>query len=305
VSRAVEFNRKRPSAETLRWVEKVLGPGARVVAWRRMTGGIISAVHRLTIDRGGRRVSLVLRQYAAGPPDHPDLVRQEAATLGGVGAAGLPAPEVVAFCADGAEAGGCPSLLMSRLPGRVWLAPEDRADWLGQIARAAAKIHEANVTAPAFQSWIDNDDLVVPASATRPAVWQAAFAVLRQPASPVTTRFIHRDFQHFNFLWHRGRLTGVVDWAVASTGPPDVDAGHCRLNLAVLFGADWAEEFRLAYEAETGRPVDPWWDLHAIASYGDGWPEFIPVQVAGRVPVDTAGMTARIEELLEGTLRRL
>ena len=29
------------------------------------------------------------------------------------------------------------------------------------------------------------------------------------PASP-TLRFIHRDYQHFNLLWSRERLTGVV-----------------------------------------------------------------------------------------------
>jgi hypothetical protein len=54
--------------------------------------------------------------------------------------------------------------------------------------------------------------------------------------------------------------------------PADIDVGHTRLNLAVLFGAGWVEPFRLAYEAETGRAVDPSWDLHAIASCNDSWP---------------------------------
>ena len=80
--------------------------------------------------------------------------------------------------------------------------------------------------------------------------------------------------------------------------------GHCRLNLAVLFGADAAERFRLAYEAETGHRLDPWWDLHANASYDDRWMEFIPIQVAGRIPVDTVGMTGRVEDLLRATLAR-
>jgi aminoglycoside phosphotransferase (APT) family kinase protein len=115
----------------------------------------------------------------------------------------------------------------------------------------------------------------------------------------------HGDFQHFNLLWARGRLTGVVDWSVASLGPPEIDVGHCRLNLAVLFSADRAERFRLAYGAETGRSTDPWWDLHALASYGDGWRHFIPIQVGGRVPVDTGGMTGRVEQLVESALRRL
>ena len=102
-----------------------------------------------------------------------------------------------------------------------------------------------------------------------------------------------------------GRLTGVVDWVSAAAGPPDLDAGHCRLNLAVLFGADWAERFRLAYEARVGRRIDPWWDLYALASYNDSWRRFIPVQVDGHIRVDAAGMTGRVEELLQATLRRL
>jgi len=96
-----------------------------------------------------------------------------------------------------------------------------------------------------------------PASATRPAVWEAAFGMLRQQAPEPATCLIHHDFQHFNLLWRRGRLTGVVDWATSCTGPADFDTGHCRLNLA------------------------------------------------GRAPVDTAGMTSRVEDLLEATLGRL
>ena len=54
-----------------------------------------------------------------------------------------------------------------------------------------------------------------------------------------------------------------------------------------------------------GRSTDPWWDLHELAAYGDGRPQFIPIQVGGRIPVDADGMTARVEELLESVLRRL
>ena len=102
-----------------------------------------------------------------------------------------------------------------------------------------------------------------------------------------------------------GRLTGVVDWSWASTGAPGIDVGHCRLYLALLFGPGWAERFRLAYQAETGREVDPWWDLHALAGYNDAWPQFVPLQAGGRVRVDVAGMTGRVEEVLAAALRRL
>jgi len=312
---AVDFCRRRPSSQTLDWVERVAG--ARVVAWRRMTGGIGSVVHRLTIDHGSYRDVLVLRQYEhadsdmaerfaqAGAAGGAALVRYEAATLRAVHDAGLPAPEPIAADADGRESDGHPAILMTRLPGRLDVTPADPEGWLRQIASMAVRIHDAQVAAGPFEERIDAAVPVIPASATRPAVWEAAFGILRQQAPEPATCFIHRDFQLFNLLWRRGRLTGVVDWTRSCTGPADFDTGHCRLNLAVMFGAHWAERLRLAYEAEAGRAIDPWWDLYAVTAYSDEWRRFIPVQVAGRAPVNTAGMTSRVEDLLEATLGRL
>lgn len=296
----VDFRRRRPSAEALAWVERELG--VRVVGLRRMTGGIIAAVHRLTVEHvpSGRREFVVLRQY-----EHHGGVEREAGVLRQAAGTGLPAPRLLAASAAGTEAGGHPSVLMTRLPGQVDLSPASQDRWLDQMADVAARIHDAAITAPAYDRWVDPWRLAVPAAASRPGLWRTLARVLREQESPSELRFIHRDFQHFNLLWSRGRLTGVVDWGSAASGPPDIDTGHCRLNLAVLFGADWAERFRLAYEARAGRRVDPWWDLCALASYDDSWPQFIPVQVDGRAQVDAAGMTGRVEELLQATLRRL
>lgn len=300
---AVDFRRCRPSPETLQWVERAAG--ARVVAWRRLTGGIISAVHRLTVEHDGQRHQLVLRQFDQPTKQRRDLVSAEAAILRALRSSGLSAPELVAACADGGVTGSHPSILMTRLPGRIQLMPEDRTEWLRQIASTAAAIHQAQVPAPAFGGRIDHTGMAVPDSASDPRMWQRMVRALRKPGSTPKTSFIHGDLQHFNLLWQRGRISGVVDWAMASAGPPDLDVGHCRLNLAVLFGADVAERFRLAYEAEAGRTVDPWWDLQAIAAYNDSWCRFIPVQVGDRALVDTQGMTSRVEDLLSATLRRL
>jgi hypothetical protein len=66
-----------------------------------MTGGVASVVHRLTVDCGGCREVLVLRQYEHGFLAHVGsetaaLVRDEVATLRAVHDAGLPAPEPIA-----------------------------------------------------------------------------------------------------------------------------------------------------------------------------------------------------------------
>jgi aminoglycoside phosphotransferase (APT) family kinase protein len=318
----VEFGRRRPSLQTLNWVGRVAG--GKVVAWRRMTGGIGSVVHRLTVDRGNCQHVLVLRQYEDTDSDTAATIRHEVAMLRAVHYAGLPAPEPIGADADGRESGGHPVVLMTRLPGRIDLTPADPEGWLRQIAVMAARIHRAQVAAGPFEARIDAAPFatngwrqstrrlipisagtpIVPPSATRPAVWEEAFGILRQQAPEPAICFIHRDFQPFNLLWRRGRMTGVVDWVRSCTGPADFDIGHCRLNLAVIFGATWAERLRLAYEAEAGRACDPWWDLYALNGYSDEWRTFIPVMVAGRTPVDTAGMTSRVEDLLEATLGR-
>ena len=106
-------------------------------------------------------------------------------------------------------------------------------------------------------------------------------------------------------MWNRGRLSGVVDWVFPVRSSPDLDVAHCRLNLTILYGLERAEAFRLAYEAEAGRTLEPWWDLHRLTGYGPDWQEFIPKQVAGRIPLDVAGMTSRVEAALAAALVRL
>ncbi len=234
------------------------------------------------------------------------FVRREHAALEQLAGSGIPAPELLGSDPDGAGSDGHPALLMSRVPGRVHLDPTDPDAWLTQMALAAAAIHDLDAPAEPYTPWMTPDQWSVPERATDRSLWLEAHDILRQQPPEAEPVFLHRDFQHFNLLWSRGRLTGVVDWTFASIGPREVDVGHCRLNLAVLHGADWAERFRHAYEVETGTSLHPWWDLHAsAAAYSDHWPDFIPVQVSGRVPVDVQGMTGRVEDLIAGIMGRL
>jgi aminoglycoside phosphotransferase (APT) family kinase protein len=144
-----------------------------------------------------------------------------------------------------------------------------------------------------------------PPDATRPEVWTEAIGLVAGERAPAHTCFLHRDYQHFNLLWSRERLTGVVDWTEACVGPPEIDVGHCRLNLTLLFSADVADRFREMYQAESGRSLDAWWDIHALLSYGPSWKDFLPIQIDGRAPLDVDGMTRRMEEVLDSSLRRL
>ena len=280
-----------------------MGRGARVVGQRRLTGGIISAVHRVSVSMpSGDRRYVVLRQYER---DEHALIAREAHALAAVARTAVPAPTLIAYDASGESAGGHPSLLMTRERGDVFLTPADEDSWLEQIATVLATIHSLDLEAPPYERWGAIAERPPPSSARDLRLWREVKRVLseREPSVPHT--FIHRDFQHFNMLWARERLTAVIDWTWTSLGPREADVGHCRLNLAVLFGASTAERLLSRYEALTGYAVHPWWDLHCLAGYSDNWQEFIPVQVAGRRPVDVAGMPARVEEVMRSILARL
>ena len=298
--------RTRPPAETLAWVERTIGPGARVVGWRRLTGGITSSVHRLTVEQNGRRGPYVLRRWV---PDgeHAEYVigavASETAVLTALERSDVPAPRVIGSTTDAAHAG--PAVLMTRVPGHVHLMPGDRERWLQQMAHMLTRIHALDIDAKPFESWLDRSRLSPLPDASRPDIWSEAIRLVAEERPLTHTCFIHRDYQHFNLLWSRERLTGVIDWVEASVGPPDVDVGHCRLNLTVLFSADVADRFRQMYEAEAGRKVDPWWDVHSLLSFGPHWKRFLPIQIDGRAPLDVDGMTSRMEDVLEQTLRRL
>ena len=193
---------------------------------------------------------------------------------------------------------------MTRAPGRVWLTPDDLDAWIRQLATLLPSLH-ASAAGVSTRQPRDLDALTLPASARRPDVWTAAKRVIAMEPPSSAGVFVHGDYQHFNVLWSRGRLSALVDWSSSRIAPPDIDVGHCRLNLAVLYSAEIAERFRLAYESEAGRGVEPWWDVHQLLAYTDSWQDFIPVQVAGRAPVDVRGMTGRVEELLAMSLKRL
>ena len=296
----------RPPAQLLKWVEQTLGGGARVVGCKRLTGGLTSIVHRLTVERNDRREEYVLRWWARDSEWEQWIARAvplETAVLTKLERSDIPAPRVIGSITDAARDG--PAVLMTRLPGRVHLIPRDRERWLRQMAQMLARIHALALDGKPFESWLDRSQLSPPPDASRADVWREAIVLVAEERAPTRTCFLHRDYQHFNMLWSRERLTGVVDWIEACSGPPEVDVGHCRLNLTVLFSADMADRFRAIYEAESGRRVDAWWDVHALLSYGPSWKQFLPIQIDGRAPLDVEGMTGRMEEVLERALRRL
>lgn len=297
-----------PPMAALEWAARAVARGARVVRVRRLIGGISSVVHNLTVvDTYGVRHELVLRRRVGQDVGFasPRIV-QEVRILQALSKTPILAPVAVAWDASGADSGGTPAMLMTRLPGHIHLAPSSPDLWLRELAHCLATIHSESLDLPAFAPWFLEKPLTVPPWTTRPALWSDAITLVQGPRPPFAPHLVHSDFQHFNVLWQGERITGVVDWAGAvGNGPAEVDVAHCCLNLAVLFDTSWAERFRSAYAAEVGHFPAPWWEVATLTRYLPGWDGFIQVQAGRRANVDVVGMHGRVEELLAATLKRV
>jgi aminoglycoside phosphotransferase (APT) family kinase protein len=303
------FRQRGPSAETLAWVAASMGRGSRIVGYRRLTGGVSSAVHRVTVERRGVRSFVVLRQYPGGLGLRRAL-EKEIENLGVVARSGLPVPRILAADVAGASTGGAPSLLMTRLPGRLHLNPADPRSWMARIAAMAALLHSLDLPAKPFKPWNDSwiaplDGFHMPVGARKPAVWEAAFGAMAARPPNDTAVFLHGDFLPVNMLWSRGVITGLTDWNGMHRGSRAIDVGHCRRYLAALYAPEWSEQLRSLYESIAGVTVDPWWDVYALLHHDDSQAKWIQGQVAGRRPVDARGMTSRVEVAIESALRRL
>lgn len=265
-----------------------------------MIGGLTSRMLHLRRADGGADV--VVRQWSGEREWEADRVRGEAAGLSALAGSGLPLPRFIAADPEGA-ATGRPTTLTSFVDGEVELTPDDLPDWVRQLARMLATIHATPLP------HLEHCRLWFPDSernwlTDRTVATEALDLAARSPAVDDLV-LSHGDYQHFNVLWRDGRLTNVVDWTGVGLATRGFDVGHCRLNLAVLFSPDAAMQFLDDYEAAAGVRVDPAPDLQRLLCFDDNWPEFIPLQVAGRRPVDGPGMAARVQDTITRTLHRV
>lgn len=280
-----------PSHATLRWVEGCLGKGAEVRMVRPLPGGSAHANHALLVESpAGSAHRLVLRRWtvrdtgpaggSAGGSAGADPVpprrtfgdaefspEREIAALALLAGCPIPTPSLVAADPAGAYC-DAPALLISRLPGHPPRpAPDDLPEYLIQLAAALLSVHALNgaATMPPYVPSNRLDVRLPPKHAHRPEVWDRAFEVAAGPAPTAPARFIHRDYHPDNTLWSYGKLTGVVDWSDASSGPIAVDIARMRRGLVLRYGQVVADRFLASFDQVSGGyPHHPYWDVRCV-----------------------------------------
>lgn len=266
---------------------EVAGPDATVTAVRALAGG----THARTwlIQLAHPELEVVLREFPAGD----DTAHHEAVVLTALdGLDGL-APRLLA------SGTGQPSsvgswILISRLPGRADITPDQPAAWAEQLGRALARIHATSRRdLTGFQRVRERTGgsraaLAGPAASVVASRWD-----LLADAPGVLT---HYDFWSGNVVWTGGVLTGVVDWSGAALGPRSYDVGWCRLDLYLLYGELIADKFLDSYEAASdSAPLDRLLcDLWAVARSHHSVETWVPnYRDLGRVDLTASQLRSR------------
>ena len=205
---------------------------------------------------------------------------------------------------------GRPAVVMSRLPGRPDVTPKDADSWVAALAQALSHVHEtvldgaagALTPPPPIETWHP------PAGEHDPLTAAAASAVTaRLPSLSSERVFTHGDFHPGNVLWHRGRISGVVDWSAAGLDARWSELAYCRADVCLLLGPDVADRLADAYSDIVGYRSDD------LAVYDLMWLFNIRhhAQVAldayreqGHVPNRQMSL-AHLDEQLRRILRRL
>ena len=299
--------RSRPPADGLARLATALGSDAPRVL-RRLGGGLGSATHLLRV--GDRR--LVLKRYPAGS-GVPDVEWQG---LNFAHAAGLRCPTPVAVDQNGSWFGS-PALVMEAAAGRPDLSPKDRRRYVDEVATTLTEIHAARTTVAdgaflrphSVDRWTAPADIPAGLLTRRLAghvVEVLASRLERADRGGVVVN--HGDFHPGNLLWHRHRLSAVVDWSSTRLGPRWWELAYFRMEIAVLADVRTADLLLSSYEAKVGikSSQQAVWDLLCLYNghlWGHLW--LMGYQEQGRRDLGLETMRRRLTRLAQRALATL
>jgi aminoglycoside phosphotransferase (APT) family kinase protein len=252
------------SRSLTRFVAATCGAASGVEAFRAMEAGHAGLTFGFELlgPEPGRRRGLVLKLAPPGVrrSGNTDVYKQ-APLLRALHGAGLPAPDVP-YADAGDSWFGTPFIIMERLAGLpffVW-QPDPTFD---QSAATVRPLYEQTIDAMAafhrfdwrrhLPDWeapralVDEVVRWDPVLAKSPrADWiergcgvRDALLATRPDGAPVG--LVHGDCQPGNALFDRGRLTGLIDWELASIGSRRIDAGWMMM---LADHASWPDGWR-------------------------------------------------------------
>ena len=249
----------------LAFLQEVFGPGGYAEPPLAMTAGNDTQVYALRLE--GVAEPLVLRVFGSGSdPRRPAF---EGTLQNALAAQGLPVPRARAICTDPCVI-GAPFFVMDRLPGspiygdviELDAGGVPMADWKQMLrhgtgmlvdlprlfAEVCLRIHAVGakpVVAALEAAGLPWQELTVEGRlakltgrvdeyALAGLVPGVAWLTEQRPSPEPDAVLCHCDMQPLNLLMERGEVRGIIDWANASLGPPELDLAWIRAMFLTL-----------------------------------------------------------------------
>lgn len=287
---------------------------AELVEIQRLRGGVDALTYAVCVQEpGGESEWLVVRRWKPQTLTwNPNAPARVWITLNLLARHDVPAPRPVYLDATG-ELVGDPALVMTRVPGHATLEPEDRHAYLRDLGFALAAVHKLTVdeTVGLPRDVVPElAELLAPGGKLAGPEGAALYRRIAQHIHswrPQRERLglVHGDYWAGNTLWQDGRLTSIVDWDQAALGDPHSDVGYCRVDLALMFGLEAADEFLAAYTEASDAPIESlrYWDLMAAVRAMPDGAQWMPGYLdLGRTDLTVPTLHARLTQFIDRAL---
>jgi aminoglycoside phosphotransferase (APT) family kinase protein len=274
-------------------VRRHLGPAARVVDLKALSGGASAGTWQFDALTGDARLPLILQRAAGTEQFEASLDRSlQGRVQAAAFSAGLPVAEVLFVCDAADELGS--GYVMRRIEGetlgaRILRLPEyaaARAILTRQCGETLARIHALNAARlpplPLRDAAENLDAMrsVYRRGAALLPVFELALQWLEDHLpEPVTTTLVHGDFRLGNLIVGAEGLRAVLDWEMAHVGDPAEDLAWISVpswrfgrvqNEVGGFGT--LADLTASYRSAGGRAVDParirFWQVLGALKWG-------------------------------------
>lgn len=251
-------------------------PGAELLGWRRLEGGISADTTALEVALSDGSVTrLVVKRHGLGAHGHdPGVAVVEHRALRLARSFRVPAPEPYHLSQPG-EVFATPCVVMEHIAGTHDFSPLDLAGYIRQMAAQLARIHEVDGSGADLAFLPSLSDYVTERLREPPEVLDESKSEGRirdalAPAWPLPVRnppaLLHGDFWPGNVIWNEGSVAAIIDWEDAGRGDPLFDLANARLEVLWAFGIEAMEAFTRSYASMTRADLTDlqYWDLAAV-----------------------------------------
>jgi aminoglycoside phosphotransferase (APT) family kinase protein len=265
------------------------------------------------VDAHEQRRRAVLRRVPDWDSGASEQAEREVQTMRVAADAGVPVPEVLLLDSSGALLGS--SAILMSYAGRPVFEPSDLDRWFHGFAEAMHLVHRvkpqthdlSHLKAKGLGYISEKLSEGIELKQEDPLT-KEGIEVLRQRLEDIEWLppcLVHFDFWPGNVLWHRNKVSAIIDWSSARSGDPRFDVAQCRLDIALLMGVEAADRFLDAYNAGLPGPLHHLWffdlflGLRAMAHYEDWW---MPAYHDMRLPLTSEIVAQRAREFVQAAL---